>query len=54
MATAEFVVPKSIPMTDPWTFSPSAAVDSWRANLDANDGLANAADRAVMGVARGS
>lgn len=53
IATAELVVPKSIPITAPWTL-PSEAVDSYRANFDAKGALVKAADRAVMGVARGS
>lgn len=53
IATAELVVPKSIPITAPVTL-PSEAVDSYRANLDPKAVLERTADRAAMGEARGS
>lgn len=50
-ATAELVVPKSIPMTEPLTFSPDSSAYPRAANDEANgDRMAGA--RRTAGVAR--
>lgn len=49
-ATAEFVVPKSIPMTEPWTFSPFSV--AYPLIHDAPRGDLIAGVRRTAGVAR--